>query len=173
MQLQIYLLAWTMLVVQYRSACVRAQAWRAWQCLLLVLPHRRDRLMSTCSGRPGCCLLLQAAWLAYFRSMQNNGFDADTPIYVASGLLTYLNSEGVPSGSMPCVRHNCQWPQNPSPGPATADTGLVSLCCASDNSWQELCTILSLSHNFPVRPEESNRQAIKQHGALPVSQEFP
>ncbi len=37
----------------------------------------------------------QAAWLAYFRSMQENGFDADTPIYVASGLLTYLNTAGV------------------------------------------------------------------------------
>ena len=45
-------------------------------------------------------LRLQAAWLAYFRSMQDNGFDADTPIYVASGLLTYLNSDGALSDSV-------------------------------------------------------------------------
>ena len=57
-------------------------------------------------GSPGACasVPLQAAWKAYFRSMQDNGFDADTPMYIASGLLTYLNTEGaLPAAVTPFV----------------------------------------------------------------------
>ena len=61
-----------------------------------------DNLSSKPCIRAKCwrSLRLQAAWLAYFRSMQDNGFDAHTPIYVASGLLTYLDSNGALSESV-------------------------------------------------------------------------
>ncbi len=41
----------------------------------------------------GVCAV-QAAWLAYFQSMRSAGFDSSTPLYVASGLLTYMNASG-------------------------------------------------------------------------------
>ena len=37
---------------------------------------------------------VQAAWRAYFQSMRSAGFDSLTPLYVASGLLTYMNASG-------------------------------------------------------------------------------
>ncbi len=42
----------------------------------------------------GQCARLQALWNEYVQAMQRGGFSADTPMYVASGLLTYGANEG-------------------------------------------------------------------------------
>ena len=37
---------------------------------------------------------LQVFWAAYFSAMRQVGFEAETPVYVASGLLTYMDDAG-------------------------------------------------------------------------------
>ena len=44
----------------------------------------------------------QAFWGAYFASMEQVAFDAATPVYVASGLLTYMDERGA-SVCRPCT----------------------------------------------------------------------
>ena len=38
--------------------------------------------------------LRQAFWTAYFSAMEQVAFDFETPVYVASGLLTYMDERG-------------------------------------------------------------------------------
>ena len=54
-----------------------------------------------------CCL--QAAWLAYFEVMKTAGYNSTAPLYVASGLLTYMNASGECLGSwlMWCEPGDC------------------------------------------------------------------
>lgn len=51
------------------------------------------------SGHWGC---LQALWNEYVQAMQRGGFSADTPMYVASGLLTYGANDGALMLAVPC-----------------------------------------------------------------------
>ena len=45
---------------------------------------------------PSCCanLCTQVYWNAYLAAMEGVGFNGSTPLYVASGLLTYMNESG-------------------------------------------------------------------------------
>ncbi len=50
------------------------------------LPHAVKRRQGTAA---------QAVWDMYHAAMEAAGFDGSTPLYVASGLLTYLDQSGV------------------------------------------------------------------------------
>ncbi len=53
----------------------------------------------------------------YHAAMEGAGFDVTTPLYVASGLLTYLNQSGVRCGAL--WLPTCQpWPRPCSLSPA-------------------------------------------------------
>ena len=64
---------------------------------------------------------LQAVWQAYFESMRNAKFDNSTTLYVASGLLTYMNASGAPNGQQlcryifccPAEVESCSWSNRP------------------------------------------------------------
>ena len=48
----------------------------------------------------------QAFWGAYFAAMEQVTFDAATPVYVASGLLTYMDERGaLVSSLLICCRN--------------------------------------------------------------------
>lgn len=46
---------------------------------------------------------LQALWNAYVQAMRQAGFSRDTPMYVASGLLTYGASDGALTPPLPAL----------------------------------------------------------------------
>ena len=62
--------------------------------------------------RGTCCCRVQALWQSYFEAMSSVGFRDDRPLYLASGLTTYLNASG---GHQPAHRPHGREASTPLP----------------------------------------------------------